>query len=293
MAPMATDEARAKLLLDEVARVWGADPAAAEALLARELASASPRFGPAEDARLRARLGQLRIFLGRIDDALDGLYEARTGWEDGYLELQLAAALVWRGDAEALAEAERRASHASALARRHRDGPLQIGASCVRGEAALALGRPRDAVEAFGVALGVSEFSTSEAVSVVPLAGLALAHLGWRAPAKAAPLALRALGRAQRVRDPAGIARALLALGAAERDTGRLADAASAADAAPHRPLAVRARVRAAELRAVEERALEPPHGHEAGAPLGELLRTARAMGMRADAAALERLRAG
>ncbi|MDZ7707671.1 MAG: hypothetical protein U5J97_07205 [Trueperaceae bacterium] len=283
---MATSDARAKLLLDEVARTWGTDPAAAEARLAGALEEAS-RFDPAERARLHARLGQLRIFLGRIDDAVGVLYEALGSWEDGYLELQLAAALVWRGDAEALAEGERRAGHASALARRHRDGPLQIGASCVRGEAALALGRPRDAVEAFGEALGVSEFSTSEAVSVVPLAGLALAHLGWRAPAKAAPLASRALGRAQRVRDPAGIARALLALGLAERDAARLVEAAKAADAAPHRPLALRARVRALQLSPAHE-ARSPT-----GTTLGELLGTARAMGLRADAASLERLRAG
>lgn len=282
---MATDDAHAALLLREVAQIWSADPVAAEARLASELAGPS-RLGQAELARLHARLGQLRIFLGRIDDALDVLYAASATGEDGYVELQLASALTWRGDAAALAEGERRAAHASDLARRHRDGPLQIGALCVRGEVALALGRPRDAVEAFGEALGVSEFSTSEAVSVLPLAGLALAHLGWRAPAKAAPLALRALERAQRVGDPAGRARALLALGTAERDVGRLAEAAAAADAAPHRPLALRARVRALEL--ASELGIRP----EPGAGLATshaLLEAAREAGLRADAALLER----
>lgn len=282
---MATDDARTALLLREVAEIWSADPVAAEARLASELAGPS-RLGPAERARLHARLGQLRIFLGRIDDALELLYVAAADGEDGYVELQLGSALAWRGDAAALAEGERRAAHASDLARRHRDGPLQIGALCVRGEVALARGRSRDAVEAFGEALGVSEFSSSEAVSVLPLAGLALAHLGWRAPAKAAPLALRALERAERVGDPAGRARALLALGTAERDVARLAEAAEAADAAPHRPLALRARVRASKL--ASELGIRPAPGEEP-ARSHELLAATREAGLRADAALLER----
>jgi len=282
---MATDDARAASLLREVAEIWSADPVAAEARLAAELAGPSP-LGPEARSRLHARLGQLRIFLGRVDDALDVLYEAPAGVEDGYVELQIASALVWRGDAGALAEAERRAAHASELARRHRDGPLQIGALCVRGEAALARGRSRDAVEAFGEALGVSEFSTSEAVSVHPLAGLALAHLGWRAPAKAAPLAGRALRRAERVGDPAGRARALLALGIAEGEVARLQAAAQAAEAAPHRPLALRARLHALLL------APDLGTGTPSGPPSGRrpaLLQALRTAGMNADAALLER----
>ena len=285
MVRMATDDARAASLLREVAEIWSADPVAAEARLAAELAGPSP-LGPEARSRLHARLGQLRIFLGRVDDALDVLYEAPAGVEDGYVELQIASALVWRGDAGALAEAERRAAHASELARRHRDGPLQIGALCVRGEAALARGRSRDAVEAFGEALGVSEFSTSEAVSVHPLAGLALAHLGWRAPAKAAPLAGRALRRAERVGDPAGRARALLALGIAEGEVARLQAAAQAAEAAPHRPLALRARLHALLL------APDLGTGTPSGPPSGRrpaLLQALRTAGMNADAALLER----
>src|SRR6056297_289485 len=282
---MATDDARAALLLREVAEIWNADPVAAEARLAAEIAG-SPALGPAARSRLHARLGQLRIFLGRIDDALDVLYEAPARAEDGYVELQIASALVWRGDADALAEGERRAARASDLARRHRDGPLQIGALCVRGEVALALGRSRDAVEAFGEALGVSEFSTSEAVSVHPLAGLALAHLGWRAPAKAAPLAVRALRRAERVGDPGGRARALLALGTAEGDVARLDAAAEAADAAPHRPLALRARLLASDLAA--DSASRTPTGAEV-ARSHALLQALRDAGLHADTARLER----
>src|SRR6056297_683175 len=101
---MATDDARAALLLREVAEIWNADPVAAEARLAAEIAG-SPALGSAARSRLHARLGQLRIFLGRIDDALDVLYEAPARAEDGYVELQIASALVWRGDADALAEA--------------------------------------------------------------------------------------------------------------------------------------------------------------------------------------------
>jgi hypothetical protein len=191
------------------------------------------RCEPAE-AKVIARLvlGEMRLGVGEgaVRDAIAEAFLAGNPEGDERDESDTDDDPILRAGDEAVVAVER------ALQVTNDYGRVAVlardeGLNGLRAEG-LAVGRPvqamlaqagtaTDAVEAFGEALGVSEFSTSEAVSVVPLAGLALAHLGGRAPAKAAPLALRALGRAQRVRDPAGIARALLALGAAERDVGR------------------------------------------------------------------------
>lgn len=267
---------------DELARsareLWDTDPDGAAAALAfgLEAIEKAGTVTAAERGRLRARLGQMRIFLGDLRGATRVLYDALEVGEDGYVALQLAAALTWRGDQASLEEAEGHAGRAATVARRNRDGPLAIGALCVRGDLALAAGRPDDAVRAFGEALGISEFASSDAVSVGPLAGLSAAHLAGRAPGKAAPLARRARDRAEATGDVAGRARALIALAAAEGDAAGFALAAEAADAAPHRPLAVRARLRQVEALGVT--------------PSDALVVEARRMGLAADVAALARL---
>lgn len=258
-------EAQAARLLREVEERWQVEPAAALDLLDAALDGDDATYG-ADRARIEARRGQLRIFLGRLTAAEDGLRAARRRTGDPYLDLQLAAALGWRGGDAAWREASDLAGDLRTRARRLRDGPLAIAAACLAGEAALRAGDPDAAVRAYGEALGISEFSSSEAVSVAPLSGLATAHARGRAPGKAAPLAQRALERARRVGDRAGTARALLALGEAEDRAARFLDAAGEADAAPHRPLALTCRARAAEA------GTTPP---------GPLLTDARAMGAR------------
>jgi tetratricopeptide (TPR) repeat protein len=262
------------------AETWPRDPDGAAARLAAglERLERAAALAPGERTRLRARLGQLRIFLGDVGGALRVLYDALEIEEDGYVALQLASALAWRGDASSREEAAGHAGRASTVARRNRDGPLAIGALCVQGELALAGGRPDEAARRYGEALGITEFSSSDAVTVTPLAGLAEAHLAGRAPRKAPGLARRALERARRLGDRAGEARALLALGAAEADVDALRAAAEAADAAPHRPLALRARLR----RAAAD-----------GADLRPLRDAAERMGLLGDLAVLERARRG
>lgn len=264
--------------LQAAAASWSHDPEGAEAGLTAAL-EAIERDGAAaaaERARLRARLGQLRVFLGRLDDALRVLYDALALADDGYVALQLGGALSWRGDRPALEEAEGHLARALMAARRNRDGPLAIGALCGRGEILLAAARPREALESFGEALGISEFSRLDAPSVLPLVGLARAHAAGRAPAKAEPLALRALGRARVAGDEPGEARALAALATIQGTPDRLEEAARLADAAPHRPLALRIRC---------ERALRDPAGAaSAGAAPADLLERAEAMGLSGDA---------
>lgn len=266
------------------AETWPSDPDRAASRLAAGLerlergAALAAALAPGERTRLRARLGQMRIFLGDLDGALRVLYDALDIEEDGYVALQLASALAWRGDPASAEEATGHAGRALTVARRHRDGPLAIGALCVRAELALAAGRPDEAVRGYGEALGIGEFSPRDAVTVTPLAGLAEAHLAGRAPRKAPGLAHRALERARRTGDRAGAARALLALGAAEADVGAIREAAETADAAPHRPLALRARVRLAAV---------------GGGDPARLRDAAERMGLLGELAVLERVQRG
>lgn len=242
---------RLVVLLREVRDRWSDDPPDAVRHLEEALADPDgPTAGawePGERARLEARLGQLRIFLGRLDEAVGSLRRAVGRHDDPYLALQLAAALRWRGGAQAWTQGADLAEDARAAAAATRSGPLAIAAHCLLGDIALERGRPDAAVRDFGAALGISEFASSDAVTVVPLAGLATAHFRGRAPRKSASLARRALERAQRVGDRAGQARALLALAEAEGDVAGFGAAADMAERAPHRPLALAAKVAAAE----------------------------------------------
>lgn len=188
-------------------------------------------------ARLRARVGQLRIRLGALAGAVVVLRDALTAAEDGYARLHLGHALLLTG---ALAEADGHLEQARDHARADGDGPLAIGSWCATGELRLIEGRAGEAVEAFGRALGITELAPGEAASVLPLAGLADAHRGWRNPGKAPALAERAVERADRIGDPALQARALLALGVALGDPERLDRGAALAERAPHVPLLVR-----------------------------------------------------
>jgi tetratricopeptide (TPR) repeat protein len=268
-------------LLAAARDAWPRDPDGAARRLAAGLAELDAAGGmrPADGARLRARLGQLRLFLGEVPAALRVLREAVALAEDGYAQLQLGAALAWRGEPGDAGRAEAHADAALRAARRGRDGPLALAALCLRGELRLAAGDPDAALRAYGEALGISEHARSDAASVAPLAGLAAAHHAGRAPSKAAPLARRGLRRAEAAGDAAGASRAWLVLGEVEGDPEAYALAAEAADAAPHRPLALRAR----------RRRLEAGGGGDAA----ELLARARAMGLAGEAAALRRGGAG
>jgi tetratricopeptide (TPR) repeat protein len=264
-------------LLADARDAWRVDPDAAAARLADGLAAieAAGETDPAARVRLRSRLGQLRLFLGDVPGALRVLFETVEIAPDGYAQLQLGNALAWRGRPDDAGSALAHAEAARAAAGRRRDGPLALAASCLLGDLRLAGGDADAAVHAYGEALGISEFARDEAASVTPLAGLAAAHHAGRAPAKAGPLARRALARAEAAGDAAGAARAWLVLAACEHDMSAFGRAAEAADAAPHRPLALRARRRRFEA--------------GGGGDRTALLARARAMGLAGEAAALAR----
>lgn len=186
---------------------------------------------------LLTSLGAIRIRLGQLPAAIVVLQQAVAQPGDGYAHLQLGNALRYLGDA---AGATLRLTEALTRARSSGDGALAIAALCAQGELALDQALPREAVEKFGQALGLTERATDLRLSINPLAGLAQAHLGWKNPRKGAGLARKALERARLVADRVGESRALLSLGLAMHDLSVLATARQIAAQATHKPLAVK-----------------------------------------------------
>lgn len=274
----ASDERRpgADALLRRVARDFAGDPDEALRAFEEGIRALEKDAAPSPEVRVRlwARAGQLAVFSGRIDQALRRLYDALAIADDGYVALQLGNALHWYGDTPSIDEAEGHFDRALAHARRARDGTLAISALCGRGEVWTWRGRPDRARAAFGEALGITEFSPGDGPTIAPLAGLATAHAEGGVTEKAARLAERALERALRVGDAAGEARARMAAARIMGDAAELRRAAEAAERAPHRPLALRARVHAWRLDPDEPERVR-------------LLAAVRDAGMRGDAAAL------
>ncbi len=196
---------------------------------------------PALEPQAKVRLAAACIRLGRLARAAIVLAEP----EDGYGALQLGNALRYLGEVERAAPQLERAY---AAAKSSRDGTLALAALCAQGELALDRGEAREAVLRFGKALGLTEFTAREALTVAPLAGLAQAHLLWGNPHKARSTAEKALGRAKEAGDKVGEVRSLLSLGLVLKDEEYFAEAAELAETAPHQPLRLRALTARLEL---------------------------------------------
>ena len=220
------------------------------------------------------RVGAAHIRLGRLQTAVNRLYDALELADNGYTALQLGNALRYLG---AFGEAAGHLTRAFHKAKAGRDGALAIAALCAQGELALDEGGAQGALELFGKALGLTELSSVESLSIAPLAGLSQAHAAWENPKKAGDVGEKAFRRADAAEDGVGRARALLSLGLAKRDDDLLKRSWREAENAPHRPLALRAKVARLELN------LQPQDQEIDGA-----VREAEAMGMRVEA---ERLR--
>ena len=206
------------------------------------------RASASEHARLLARVGAARIRLGKLREAVDMLEASEP--EDAYGALQLGNALRYLGRYEAAAAVLERVWEG---AKATGDGALAVAVLCAQGEGALDQGKGQAAAELFGRALGLTEFSSDERLTVAPLAGLGHAHAVWGYPAKGREVARRALERAERANDSVGAARALLALGVASEDEALLERAEREAQTAPHAPLRLRAWVARLELRPSKE----------------------------------------
>lgn len=231
--------------------------------------------------RLRVRLAAAEIRLGMLASAVDTTADALTGESRGYAYLQRGNAFRYLGrwdDARThLAAAQRVAEEKPTDG--GADAMLALAASCALGELELDRDQPERAVPCFGRALGLSELTSADAITIAPLAGLAEAHARWRAPRKAIELAERALERARRIDDAVGAARALLSLAIATGDRTAIEMAAGEALRAPHLPLWVRSR--SAWLRLTGEAADETRRN--------EAHDVARWAGMRPDAEMLTR----
>ena len=153
------------------------------AFLEEVTGDASPHFAISkQDPVLLTRLGAAHIRLGRLQRAVNRLYDALELSDNGYSALQLGNALRYLGEYEEAAGHLTRAFH---KAKTERDGALAIAALCAQGELALDEGEAQVAIELFGKALGLTELSSHEPLSIAPLAGLSQAHTAWDYPKKA------------------------------------------------------------------------------------------------------------
>ena len=232
-------------LFSEVASAFWEAGRLHEALLWLEKALGRSE-SPAERAFLLTRAGAAYLRLGGLREALEILQRALGEDDNPYSALQLGNVLRYLGRYE---EAEARLEHAWAGAKAAGDGALAVAVLCASAEWSLDQSRGQEAAERFGRALGLTEFSSDDRLTVAPLAGLGHAHAVWGYPAKGRAVARRALERAETAHDRVGAARALLALGVAGEDAGTLERAEREAQAAPHAPLRLRAWVARLELR--------------------------------------------
>jgi tetratricopeptide (TPR) repeat protein len=204
----------------------------------RVIENALPDLEAAPASEARVNLGAALLRVGRARDAvriLETLPE--TGSSRGWGLVHRANALRFTDDLE---RAVQDAEAAYALAARDEDGYLAVAALNVKGETLLEQAiqdarEPKEAVIAFGKALGISEVLGEDA-SALTLAGLAHAHAVWGNQQKALEQAEKAFKRARTAKDASATIRALLALYATTRIGSFARNAVQEARAAHHKP---------------------------------------------------------
>lgn len=222
--------------IERASALWneGALRACLETLIeVSDVLARAPNLAPPERRDgVAIQLGAVLIRLGQPAEATEGLSELFDATGSGYAALHLGAAYRLLGEPDlALGLFET----AFAEAKRDRDGVLAIATLCERGAQHLARDAHRAALESYGEALGLTEFTRDPRPSVAPLAGLAVVHAREGRARKAEGLARRALERSEP--DRVGRARALIALAECSGDARSSAAAAFAARVAPHVPL--------------------------------------------------------
>jgi tetratricopeptide (TPR) repeat protein len=207
---------------------------------AARLEHAIPNLEPALADEARVNLGAALVRLGRPLEAIQHLTVVNHADSRGWALAHLANARRVRGELSAALEL---ADQAFATAKREQDGELAVAALVVRGESLLeraieAKLEPKDAVIAFGQALGISEVLGEEASAGV-LAGLAHAHAVWGSKQKALEMAEKAFKRARTAKDGPNATRALLSLYATTKIVSFAKNALSEARTCQHKPLEV------------------------------------------------------
>ena len=227
----------ARLELDLARYEWARGrPATSAARLEHAIPGLTPDL--ADEARVN--LGAALVRLGRPLEAITHLAVVTHADSRGWALAHLANARRVHGELPAALEL---ADQAFEVAKREQDGELAVAALVVKGETLLEQAiesklQPKDAVIAFGQALGISEVLGEEASAGV-LAGLAHAHAVWGSKQKALEMAEKAFKRARTAKDMPNATRALLSLYATTRIVSFAKNALSEARACQHKPLEV------------------------------------------------------
>jgi tetratricopeptide (TPR) repeat protein len=207
---------------------------------AARLEHAIPNLNPDLADEARVNLGAALVRLGRPLEAITHLTVVTHADSRGWALAHLANTRRVRGELPAALEIS---EQAFAVAKREQDGELAVAALVVKGETLLEQAiesklQPKDAVIAFGQALGISEILGEEA-SVGVLAGLAHAHAVWGSKQKALEMAEKAFKRARTAKDSPNATRALLSLYATTKIVSFAKNALTEARACQHKPLEV------------------------------------------------------
>ena len=227
----------AKLELDLARYEWARGrPVSSAARLEHAIPNLTPDL--ADEARVN--LGAALVRLGRPLEAIKHLTSVTHADSRGWAMAHLANARRVRGELPAALEIS---EQAFALAKREQDGELAVAALVVKGETLLeqaieAKLQPKEAVIAFGQALGISEILGEEASAGV-LAGLAHAHAVWGSKQKALEMAEKAFKRARTAKDMPNATRALLSLYATTKIVSFAKNALTEARACQHKPFEV------------------------------------------------------
>jgi tetratricopeptide (TPR) repeat protein len=204
------------------------------------LEHAIPNLEPALADEARVNLGAALVRLGRPLEAIQHLTVVMHSDSRGWALAHQANARRVCGELPAALEL---ADQAFTLAKREQDGELAVAALVVKGETLLeraieAKLEPKDAVIAFGQALGISEVLGEEASAGV-LAGLSHAHAVWGSKQKALEMAEKAFKRARTAKDGPNATRALLSLYATTRIVSFAKNALREARSCQHKPFEV------------------------------------------------------
>ncbi len=216
---------------------------------AEHLQMALPQLQDVKADHVKANLASALIRLGKPKEVI-ALLESLPNHREakGWALIHLANAYRILDDLENSLQFALKAYDISSL---EQDGFMAVAALTVQGEALLEKAilegaNPKDAVIAFGKAVGISEILGEDASAGV-LAGLGHAHAVWGSKNKALEVAEKAFKRARAAKDAANTTRALLALYATTKIGSFARNALTEARVAGHKPYELLALLEVAE----------------------------------------------
>jgi tetratricopeptide (TPR) repeat protein len=216
---------------------------------AEHLQSALPHLQGVHADHVKANLASALIRIGKPRNVILLLEQLPEHQEArGWALVHLANAYRNLDDLE---QSVKFALEAFEISHLEQDGFMAVAALTVQGEAlleqAILMGvNPKEAVIAFGKAVGISELLGEDASAGV-LAGLGHAHAIWGSKNKALEVSEKAFKRARAAKDAANTTRALLALYATTKIGSFARNALTEARVAGHKPYELLALLEVAE----------------------------------------------